>query len=467
MKQRKGLACSMALNDLDHSSNKELKGDVYNIFPYIEDPKERAYMLPGIIDGTFFPIELQRIVNTVNHEISHFILSSAMVTCEERALGAQLLGKVWNVLIDADDDTHLLIPSFTIVGPARKVFELKRLAERLRKLVDAREAVHEIVARTMEVGRKEWDRNKAKWLIRRVVDDALFDDKALDGFLNVYENLGAIGALFIGHYALNAVRLTQRSALERFKRATKVACNFKPKDRQAAGPGLLALARLLSYSDFVLYLDSKLPGYHKARCPLAGFCLPRRLDSWAESLTNQSSEDGNPVPSMGERAAAAVYDQCAFRMRESRCDREEQLAQGNELFPESMQEILRWLDPEALSTMGYETILDSEYPLGRAVTPLALIEHDNCDYQFTVGVTREEKERPLVEISPAMFGLFMLEASLQQMMYGEGPLCLCYPHQPANCPYRSLLRRMWDCTEPDPEWENTWKQPKRKPRCIA
>jgi hypothetical protein len=187
----------MAL-DPDLSSRQELKGDVYNIFPYIDDPKHRAFTLLGIIDGTFFPIsregELQRISSYANHEVGHFILGSAMVTCEERALAAQLLGMVWNFLVDGDDDVQLMVPSFTILGPARKVFELKRLADRLGKLFEAREAVHELVARAMQIGRKDWDRDKAKRLIRNVVDDDLLDEKALGNFLDVYEYLGPMAA---------------------------------------------------------------------------------------------------------------------------------------------------------------------------------------------------------------------------------------------------------------------------------
>lgn len=444
------------------SSRQELKGDVYNIFPYIYDPKHRAFTLLSIIDATFFPIsqegELKRISSIANHEVGHFILGSAMVTCEERALAAKLLGMVWNFLIDADDDVQLLIPSFTIVGPARKVFELQMLAERLDKLFEAREVVHELVARAMQIGRKDWDRDKAKQLIRSFAADDLFSEKALDGFLDVYEYLGPMAACSIGHYALNTARLTQGSALARFKHATEVARTFRPKDRQAASP----LARLAGYLEFVKHLDTNLPGYNMARCPLAGACLPSRLDTWVESLTNQSRDEGKPVPSKGERAAVAVYQQSAFRMRESRCNREEQLTQGNEVLPDSVQEILRWFDPEVLSILGYE-IQESTV---RALTPLALIEHENSNYKYTIGITHEEKDKSLSEISPGMFGIFMLEASLQQMMRGEGPLCLCYPHQPASCPYRPLLQLMWDCTEPDPEWENNWKQPKKKPRCI-
>jgi len=119
-----------------------------------------------------------------------------------------LLGMVWNFIIDADDDVRLLIPSFTIVGPAGKVLELQRLADQLEKLASARVAVHEIVARAIQVGRRNWDRDKAKALIRRVVGGNLLDEKALGSFLDVYEYLGPMGACSIGHYALNAAGLT-------------------------------------------------------------------------------------------------------------------------------------------------------------------------------------------------------------------------------------------------------------------
>ncbi len=464
MKRRKGLACSMAL-DPDLSSSQELKGDVYNIFPFIRDPDptkrafpmNRAFTFPTILDTIFFPrtheYALERIASYVTHEMGHFILGSATNTCEGRALAAKLLGMVCNFLIDADDDVQLgqlLIPSFMIVGPAGKVFKLKRLADQLEKLADAREAVHETVARAMQVDTKGWDRDKAKWLIRQVVADTLLDEKALDGFLYVYENLGSMAACSIGHYALNTVRLTQRTALARFKRATKVACTFKPKDRQHTGP----FARQAGYLEFVRHLDSNLPGYNMARCPLAGACLPSALDSWAESITNRSKEDGNPVPSLGEHGAATIYRQSAIRMRMSRCDRDEQLAQGTEILSDSVQEILRWFNPEW------------QEPTGRVLIPLSLIEHENCDYKYTIGIAPEEKDRPLLDIWPVMFATFGLEAPLQQMICGEGPLCLCYPHQPTNCTYRLLLHWIWNHTEPDPEWENNWKRLEKKPLCI-
>jgi hypothetical protein len=180
-----------------------------------------------------------------------------------------------------------------------------------------------------------------------------------------------------------------------------------------------------------------------AHYPPAGACLPTRIkrviNNLANSFTNRSREDGNPVPSFGERAT-----------------------QDNEVLSDSVREILRWHDPEALSVLGYER----EEPTGRSFRFLMLVEHDNDDCQYTVGVARQEKEFPLVEFVPETFSFFVLEASFQQMMYGEGPLCLCYPHQPVNCIYRPLLQRLWDYTQPDPEWENNWKQPKNKPRCI-
>lgn len=45
----------------------------------------------------------------------------------------------------------------------------------------------------------------------------------------------------------------------------------------------------------------------------------------------------------------------------------------------SVQEILRWFDPEALSILGYER----DEPTGRDIAPLALIEHDSCSYKYT------------------------------------------------------------------------------------
>ena len=465
MKRRKGLACSSPL-DLPLSSRGQLKkGDVYNIFPYIKDPKHfdegkaRAYTLPSM-DAIFVPIlheeELWRIPSYVRHEQGHCLLCNNMVTCEERALGAQLVGMVWKFLFDADDDVRLLIPSFTIVGPAGKDFELQRLADQLDKLYEAREAVHEIVAHAIQAGINYWDRNKAKQLIREAVADTLLDEKALDGFLDVYEKLGPMAACAVGLYALNTVDLTQQRALARFKHATEVVRAIKPKKHGLFG----AFSRHTNYIRFVLHLDNNLPDYNRGYCPLARACLPSRLDSWSESLTDRSQEDGDLVPSVGECAAALVYSISAMRMRENRCDRDNQLAQRKSLFSLSGHEIIRFFDPKALET-------EPELP-ERDVITLFLIEHENCDYRYTIGFTPEQKARPLVDLSETDFWIVALEASLQQMMCGEGPLCLCYPHQPADCPYRPILQRMWDRTEPDlnPEWGNNWKLSNKKPRCI-
>jgi hypothetical protein len=468
--RRKGLAYSTAFDQRSSSRWKRKKGDVYNIFPFLRDPDskkrafpmDRAFTLSGIIDAAFFPIdhegELQRIPREVRHEKVHCILCSTMVTCEERALGAQLLGKAWKFLCDADADVRLLIPSFTIVGPAGKDFELQSLADRLDKLYEAGYAVQETVAHVIQAGTRYWDRSKAKQLVREVVADDLLDDKALDGFLDVYEKLGPMAACVVGHYTLNAVGLTQRSALARFKHATEVVRAIKPRK-----PGILGgFSRMNNYLRFACYLDDNLPDYNKGRCPLAGACLSKALHAWADSLTDRSREDGDPAPSLGDHAAAFVYRKSACRMRENRCERDEQLDQSKRLyglFSGSGLEIINWFDPKAL--------LDTqEKAPERDVIVLFLIEHEDSDYKYTIGFTPEQKNKPLVELNENDFWLFALEASLQQMVCGEGPLCLCYPHQPAKCPYRPFLQLIWDRTDPDPEWENNWKQPNKKPRCI-
>lgn len=473
MRQRKGLACCTDI-DQPSSPRRKPKGKVYNIFPYIEDPrhidegKARAYTLLGFFEAIFYPVihkdnvlreEINRLLGPASHERAHWILGSAMVTWEERAIATFLLGGVWKLLLGADVDVRLLIPSFTIVGPAGKDFELGRRAERLAKLYEAREAVHEIVARAIQVDSQGWDRSKAKQLIRQVVGSDLLDRKTLESFLHVFEYLeiGAIGACLIGQYALNKVGLTQQSALARFKRATEVASTFKSKDGQYTSPE----TRLASYLSFMQHLDNNLPDFNMAHYPPAAACLPteieRIINTWANSFTNRSREDDNPAPSFGVHATAC--------MRKSRCDRAEQLAQDNEVIPDSVREILSAYDPEALSVLDYER----EEPTRRSFRFLMLVEHDNRDCKYTVGVTREEKDIPLVDFVPETFSIFMLEASLQQMMYGEGPLCLCYPHQPVNCIYRPLLQRLWDYTQPDPdpEWKNNWKLPQKKPPCIT
>ena len=356
----------------------------------------------------------------------------------------------------ADDETQLLIPSFTIVGPAGKVFELQNIADRLDNLYEAQSAVHETVARVLQIGRKDWDRNKAKQLIREEVDLNLLDGKTLDGFLDVYEKLGPMAACAVGHYALNATGLTQRSALARFKHATEVVHAIKPRKL-----GILdAFSRRMDYQRFVRYLNGVLSDYNMGRCPLNGACLSKTLDAWSESLTDRSKEDGTPVPSLGERMAAFVYRKSADQMRENRCDLDERFAQDHKsIFFHSGLEIMRWFNEKAPFRDPEGTEPD--------LVKLFLIELDNCDYKYTVSFDPKVKARPLVELYKDDFWIVAFEASLQQMMCGEGPLCLCYPHQPANCPYRPILQRMWYCTSPDPEWgESNWKLSQKKPQCI-
>ena len=376
MRRRRGLACSTPVDQPPSSRRKRKKGDVYNIFPYIENPvhmdegNARAFTLPGIIDAIFFPItdidELQRIPNHVRHEMGHCILCSTMITCEQRAFGTKLLAKVWKFIFDADDDMQLLIPSFTIVGPGGKVSELQRLAKYLDGVYEAQNAVHEIVAHAMQAGIYYWDRNIARQHIRKVVDHQHVDEKALDNFLDVYEKLGPMAACAIGHYALNAVGLTQRCALARFNHAAEVVNAIKPRK-----PGIVGgFSRLANYLRFLRYLNDNLPDYNMGRCPLTGACLSKVLHSWADSLTDCLQEGGAPAPSLGDHTAAFVYRQSAYRMRENRCERDEQLYQSwilYRLFSDSALEIIKVFDPKAL-------LVSQEKPPEREWLTLFLIE---------------------------------------------------------------------------------------------
>jgi hypothetical protein len=160
MKRRKGLACSSPLGT-DSQLRQKLEGDVYNIFPFIRDPNpekrafpmDRAFTFFGIFEGIFYPIgavqgEFDKVSSRICHEIGHYLLGSAVVTCEERALGGRLLGRVWNFLADADGDAKLLIPSFTIVGPDRKYFALQRLADHERNsLRQSMQSMRSLLAR--------------------------------------------------------------------------------------------------------------------------------------------------------------------------------------------------------------------------------------------------------------------------------------------------------------------------------
>ncbi len=498
VRRRKGLACSSLLNQ-DSSASEVLKGNVYNIFPFLRDPDlkkqkfpmDRAFTFFGIFEGMFYPIcDLRAIEQNPStqfygrlvHEWGHLLLGGAHVTCEERVLAAELLGQAWNFIGDAEGDAKLLIPSFTIVGPAGKNFALKKLADRREKLFDAKYAVHEIIACTIQADVEGWDRDKTKRVIRQQIGGDLLDKKVMDNFLDINERLSIVGSCSLGHYALNVRGLTQRTALARFEHAIKVATGLIP-DLPLPGqiracvfcpPGqskdcvlcpLPETARLMAYLRFIKHLDSNLPDYNIARCPLAGACFPNKLDAWAESITNRSTEDGASAVSFGEEAAAEIYDASAWLMRKSGCDRKEQFALGNNLLPAYAHELIRVCDERALTSVDPHWQERTERV--SKLTILTLIDHDNCDHRYTVGLNFEERSKPLSELTPITFiKMIENEASLQQMTLGEGPFCLCYPHQPADCSYRPGLQELWDYTEPDPEWENNWKKPEKKPPCI-
>jgi hypothetical protein len=55
------------------------------------------------------------------------------------------------------------------------------------------------------------------------------------------------------------------------------------------------------------------------------------------------------------------------------------------------------------------------------------------------------------------------EALRQQLFAGEGPYCLCYPNPREECPYQSVLRDLWEFTEPDATG-SAWKR--QKPACL-
>jgi hypothetical protein len=107
MKWRKGLACSSPLGP-DSQLRQKLEGDAYNIFPFIRDPNpekrafpmDRAFTFFGFFEGIFCPISdfqsiAQKVSSRLYHEVGHYLLGSALVTCEERAMGAKLLGRGW------------------------------------------------------------------------------------------------------------------------------------------------------------------------------------------------------------------------------------------------------------------------------------------------------------------------------------------------------------------------------------
>jgi len=102
VKLRKGLACSSPLIP-DSPLRQELKGEVYNIFPFIRDPnpEKRAFPMDwaftffGIFEGIFYPrgdVLAGKVGSHTFHEAGHYLLGSAPVTCEERALGQSYWG---------------------------------------------------------------------------------------------------------------------------------------------------------------------------------------------------------------------------------------------------------------------------------------------------------------------------------------------------------------------------------------
>jgi hypothetical protein len=58
----------------------------------------------------------------------------------------------------------------------------------------------------------------------------------------------------------------------------------------------------------------------------------------------------------------------------------------------------------------------------------------------------------------------LFEALWEQLYQGEGPFCFCAPYLPEDCPYRSVLAKLWQQTKPDEDGQH-WKLGD-PPECI-
>jgi hypothetical protein len=448
-------------------SVRPIHGTIYNIFPEIE-AVHGAYYFP-IIDAIYQGnrnATADQWAEQWMHEQTHAVLAQSLVTCQQRELAFRLLAEIADFLTRPRKTGYRLrIPSFIIRQGKQHDPHLAVLADQLDGLFQATEMIQEIIAATLQVEMYGWSSPRAKAVERRMKQRLQLQNtvhqstqlelvgKIVREFLQVYRHIGPEGAFQLGRYALNTLALTPETALERLRTAVQVAAGFAGADPREGG---IDPAKRTQFAfQLVEYLDNHLPDYQLGACPLAGACLSQRLRE-----SGQARRKAAPH-------AADIRLVGADMMDDLRCNPKAIFLPRDGLVPiEAMRE-------------AYTNAIEAMQRVGAEVTPaaeltfqdwpliyLTLID-DQPDKHRVVALPLRADEALPESDQEMIRKLMALEALRQQMWHGDGPYCVCHPYPHDECMYRSLLKHVWEQTEPDPDWEASgWKQEDRKPQCI-
>jgi hypothetical protein len=468
MKKRIGAAFSCAAND---SSSELEEVSIYNVFPDIRDPRRRGYYLP-VIDAVYLPIIYHyqlmnpQVHSRALHETTHAIVADTLVSCKLRELAFLFTGMALDFIMETDEPGYrLLVPSFRMVGPQEEDDGLAKIAAEYDELYAATEVIHEIVAHTVEVEAEGYSRAK----VMESITDYLQDDRLLNAFLDVYEQIGPSGACALASHVLNTAELLEWSrqdglarakVLERFQQVLRSVRGFK-KDYPREGSDLDRLSSCLSFYE---YLNENLPGYNHGRCPLAGACLGDHLRSVGQFVVQHSTSLGVPP------RAGHIFQGGADVMGYMQCDYQG-LEFGKQPLPDITIEALRSIlvdKPVVTERAGLETRQSYVWPLfnlflnkDQGYTTVGL-DHRRLDNAF-----RERGiGKPRLDPS-SVLGVLALEAQRQQWWRAEGPRCFCYPLQVEDCHIKTTLAEVWKRTARDHAWEESenWKS-EDPPECI-
>jgi hypothetical protein len=250
--------------------------------------------------------------------------------------------------------------------------------------------------------------------------------------------------MLLARYALNKTQLSKEMALLRFLKVLQIARRFESKSDTGC-------ENILS---FIEYLNQNLPDYNEGRCPREGNCLASEL-----KLTAQLTFSGKPSVVMLDGASI---------MRHLGCEQKKSFVfsdiTGNVAIPNFG---LQWLKPLFrifTDSWGGKPFLEATDALPRIF--LTLVKNQTNGYQVTLAPNTFDKTVARFKAANVNIAdVFLYEALWEQLSQGGGPLCFCDSDIREDCPYRPVLAKLWQQTEPDPDWEQNWKK-SEPPECI-
>jgi hypothetical protein len=449
------------LKDASHIIQEDAPSHM--ILPEIRNLDGACYF--PIIDGIYqglSDVSADTFAEQWLHELTHAVLANSYIVCEQRYLSYLLLSNVIDVLQQMSGTTSkLLLPSFVIMRGAETDIKLAEIADRCSEAFAVAEMVQEIVAGIVQFEIYGWSAEQER-RVRSYLTETLFRafgdahqwDYYVPELIDVYKRIGPEGVITLGRYALNAPGLTRSDAMKRLSLSIKIARVFQGGNPQIGGGDVVERARI--GWEFIEYLNQNLPDFNSGTCPLAGECLPLRL------ATSMPIGEAELISDEGLRALGITM------MNELRCHTTKLWVPRDGLIP-----------PEAIK-QTYQTLLEAtgENAVDQNIQPSPAI----ADWPLVHLTKMESTEaaRKVLVMPPASantyqypsldlaYDLVRIEAIRQQMWRGEGPYCVCLPHQQASCQFKRFVYLLWEHTERDLEWSSSnWKREHMKPECLS